>query len=439
MAPASSAPSRGADEYFPVHGGSTGIVHETLYEDDEASSGSEADAARDGARKASVRFGQLDAADAAAAESDGAGAGPRSLSGRHLSESARSHAADSGGDASGSASPSSSAKRLPAAGAGSRVGPRPVPKDSASLRHISFRSRLSGIPSGSGSSSAAAAEVEPAAATFRRKESRGKMAPDSDEEDSLDDEDDEDEDGSQRNGVGRESWQRDLYGIHKERADRKRNSKAAAVEEQRTRGALSGSSSSEASDGDGEIEEDDGEASDDHRHEGSSSRQLEAPRPDRPGFSNSLAAQAHERRTRSVRRAPWHPRGPLADGENSPLFPPLAGGLTTPGPQWPHGVNTPMGTPPGEFSTRSRRPDTLTLLQMPCRPRSSRVRASSGRQCSSRCLRPRCCAPRRSASRLPTQPSRRARSRCTLAGSTSALRCAGAAICAALSRPRRSG
>ncbi|PWN43743.1 hypothetical protein IE81DRAFT_334035 [Ceraceosorus guamensis] len=311
--------------------------------------------------------------------------GPRPLANRQKDASASSanlspmQTSDTKGGSASSSFASGSASKLPAAGVGSRVGPRPVPKDSSSLRHISFKSRLASIPAEERSSSPNASDRPVAAAIAARPHSSA-LAHEGDDFVV----DDEDEDGvelgedSSRGHVGAaggssnaSNGSRDVYGdidaARRARSDRARRRAARRVRarpHRSDRGILSASSSSDSYESSEDSESLDYAQALAHwkwKMRLDPEAAVYAPEAAREGVDKigvdgptegtpATAAVFEQQKRRSgypvPRRAPWHARGPEVP----------AGGLLTPGPQWPDQVNTPLGTPPDLHSPAAIEP-----------------------------------------------------------------------------------
>ncbi|EPQ26599.1 uncharacterized protein PFL1_05920 [Pseudozyma flocculosa PF-1] len=226
--------------------------------------------------------------------------------------------------AEGSSSPSASpeARKVPAAGAGTRTGPRPVPRSSSSLRHVQSRSRTTGfgapLPEDRDPSQLAM-PADPSDSTVARQVDyqRRKAAPYANDEgfDESDGEDPADDDGGGQ--VDRDDYfSRGRLNVKKDKAD-----KAAA---------------SSALDHYSSLDDHTDETDDDHDFPDAFRQQRATAPPQAPGRAQLSAPDAH-RAAKSARS----PNG---------LLPPVdPASVSTPGPVFPCDLNTPMELTPGEL------------------------------------------------------------------------------------------
>ncbi|PWN92827.1 hypothetical protein FA10DRAFT_263580 [Acaromyces ingoldii] len=287
----------------------------------------------------------------------------------------------------GGASGSSSSSKVPAAGAGTRVGPRPVPKSSSSLRHISSNTRnvsfgvpaVHDTPYAGGEGSAVQRQLN--ADKRRLNKEEHDIGPDAED----------DSEGSQSSGG---SYEADLYGSIRKRKegspslsanleligsdddedygfdDAGRNfwQSKPSIDVQGREANLNdsllgfpydsetrGLADVDAGEGNNAFGMDLGPRRSEARRRFSDSSSSFAI----PGDVDASAEADARKRDRYLaaepggpslsgpKRAPWHPKGPAGDG--SRVSPPLLGptsGLMTPGPQFPQTLHTPVGTPP---------------------------------------------------------------------------------------------
>lgn len=257
----------------------------------------------------------------------------RNLSAHHLTSSSSQHS-KSGGSMSDSS-------RTPAAGVGTRVGPRPVPKSSSSLRHISSKARTSsfGVPLPEDSdlhldhtsdyrtvqSSVEAAKRRQAAALDEF------LGDDSDEDDEL---------PSTYAPSGAPGWEADLYGS----LGKRQASWASSQSNRGSRMDLSGYQSSSEED---EVVDEAG------TEDSPRARNVQTTMIEQHDVNNQSGRRMADQytdsdnggpSTKGPRRAAWHPKGPVQQLDSPPIIG-QSSGMMTPGPVFHQTLHTPQRSP----------------------------------------------------------------------------------------------
>lgn len=274
--------------------------------------------------------------------------GPQPLIGRRRNNALQSSSATSPADDT-STGRLSETSRIPAAGVGTRVGPRPVPKSSSSLRHISSKSRASsfGVPlhqdedlgvglAANGAYRTVQSSLD--AAKRRQGKEMEREAFLEDDSDNSDRSDNDDTRSSLTYSGEATGWESDLYGS----LTKRRASSSSAQGEKGASNVFGHNSSGEEDDqGGGEQETAVVDFTSHEETEVGPSTTTENLRAKR-----YAAAEPGGFSLRVPRRAPWHPRGSaVQDGDSPPLLG-SSSGLTTPGPVFSQALHTPIGTPP---------------------------------------------------------------------------------------------
>jgi mitogen-activated protein kinase kinase kinase len=262
--------------------------------------------------------------------------GPQPLSGRRRNLSAH-HLTSSSSLNSKSGGSTSDSSRTPAAGVGTRVGPRPVPKSSSSLRHISSKARTSsfGVPLHEDKdlhldhtndyrtvqSSVEAAKRRQAAALDNF---LGEVS------------DDDDELPNAYAPDGAPGWEADLYGS----LGKRQASWASSRSNQGSRMDLSGYESSSEEDEAGE-EIDTGDSPREAMIEQTT---LPDEQPGRTRADRYADADIGGPSPGGPKRAAWHPRGPVQHLDSPPIIG-QSSGMMTPGPIFHQTLHTPKRSP----------------------------------------------------------------------------------------------
>lgn len=267
-------------------------------------------------------------------------------------------------------SSSSNSPRIPAAGLGTRVGPRPVPKSSSSLRHISSKGRTISFgtpmpenrdpsePIVSIHDGKSTVERTFEAAQRREREMIERENYLDSDDDHLDHSEELDLEGSSVYTTSGESVKLRMNNLKKEVLGKENqmavDSAIRSSNRSRSKGAL-GLSSSSSESGDYDDYDDEGDAT----SRDGSNKDVNTPdvrvTADEP--YDQLASSSAQKPTRPLRstrrgntsRSQRRANGSLHLADDEDNSPPLLGipnGLQTPGPNFPQDLNTPLGTPP---------------------------------------------------------------------------------------------